>query len=98
MVRAKEWEKTHEKSYLSALEDENVDTQRAQWKDAEKNKIVQASVSLVLLSFFFFQFQDKKEGLGLHGTTECQLFIHKKDASLGHEQSSRLGYTKKMEP
>lgn len=54
MVRAKEWEKkTHEKSYLSALEDENVDTQRAQWKDAEKNKIVQASVSLVLLSFFF---------------------------------------------
>lgn len=29
--------KPHEKSYLSALEDENVDTQRAQWQDAEKN-------------------------------------------------------------
>lgn len=38
----------------------------------------------VLFIYFFFSVRIKKKDLGLT-VTECWLFIHKKDASLGHE-------------
>lgn len=90
MMSNKEWglKTPMGRFYPSALKDGNVDIQRSQCRDAEKEQLYR-NLYFCFCFVLLLQCQGQKQGLVFPCATERQLFIHKRDVSLGHESLQR---------